>query len=97
MFNNIFLFENRAVCEIMWKNIVEPDRSMMTIRSMRIASWITKATNTVGICNTYCCSMATMVVRTRLVVSYTACLVGYFVVSPAEFLQRQIRQVDNPE
>jgi hypothetical protein len=23
--------ENRAVCEIMWKNIVQPDRPQMTI------------------------------------------------------------------
>ena len=30
----------------MWKNIVQPDRSEMTIRRMRIACWITKATNT---------------------------------------------------
>jgi hypothetical protein len=30
MFNNIFP-ENRAVYEIMWKNIVKPDRAQMTI------------------------------------------------------------------
>jgi hypothetical protein len=35
------------------------------IRSMRIACWITKATNTLRICNTYC-FMATVVTRTRL-------------------------------
>jgi hypothetical protein len=29
----------------MWKNIVEMDRPQMTIRRMRIAYWITKATN----------------------------------------------------
>ena len=40
-----FFLENRAVYEIMWKNIVEPDRPQMTIRRMRIACWITKATN----------------------------------------------------
>jgi hypothetical protein len=34
-----------AVYEIMWKNIVEPDRSQMTIWCMCIASWITKAIN----------------------------------------------------
>jgi len=44
MFNNVF-FENRAVYEIMCKNTVEPDRSQMTIRRMRIAFWISKATN----------------------------------------------------
>ena len=30
MFNNFFL-ENCAVCEIMYKNIIEPDRLQMTI------------------------------------------------------------------
>ena len=45
MFNNFFL-ENRAVYEIMWKNIVERCRPQMTIWRMRIAYWIPKATNT---------------------------------------------------
>jgi hypothetical protein len=44
MFNNFF--ENRAVYEIMWKNIIEPDRPKMTIWPMCIACWIPKATNT---------------------------------------------------
>jgi hypothetical protein len=39
-------FENPAVYEIMWKNILEPDRSQMTIWLMRIAYWIPKATDT---------------------------------------------------
>jgi hypothetical protein len=30
----------------MWKNIAEPDRQQMTIWRMRIACWITKATDT---------------------------------------------------
>jgi hypothetical protein len=38
-------FENRAVCEIMWKNIVDWGRPQMTIWRMRIACWIPKATN----------------------------------------------------
>jgi len=38
--------ENRALCEKMWKNIVERDRPQMTIWCMRIACWIPKATNT---------------------------------------------------
>jgi hypothetical protein len=28
---NFFFSENRAVCEIMWKNVVEPDRPQETI------------------------------------------------------------------
>jgi len=44
MFNN-FLFENRAVNEIMWKNFVEPDGLQMTMWRMRLACWIPKVTN----------------------------------------------------
>jgi len=41
-----FSLENRAVYEIMWKNMVEPDGSQMTIWRMYIACWITKAAKT---------------------------------------------------
>jgi len=41
-----FFPENHAVYAIMWKDIVEQDRSQMTIWSMDIACWVTKATNT---------------------------------------------------
>jgi len=40
-----FSFENRAIYEIMWKNIVERGRPQMIIWRMRIACWIPKATN----------------------------------------------------
>jgi len=45
IFSNFF-FENRAVYEKMWKNIVEWGRPQMTIWRLRIACWIPKATNT---------------------------------------------------
>ena len=35
-----------GVWEITWKNIVEPGRPQMTVWRMRIACWITKATET---------------------------------------------------
>jgi hypothetical protein len=54
----IFIFENRDVCEIMWKNNVERSRPQITIRRMRIACWIPKATNTLRLCNTHCFSTA---------------------------------------
>jgi len=38
-------FENGAVFEIMWKNMVEPQRLQMTKWRLRIACWIPKATN----------------------------------------------------
>jgi hypothetical protein len=44
-FNNS-IFENRAVYEIMVKNIVELGRPQIITRCMRIVCWITKATNT---------------------------------------------------
>ena len=41
-----FFFENPALCEIMWKNIVEPARLQIIIWRIHIACWIPKATNT---------------------------------------------------
>jgi hypothetical protein len=42
-----FFPENRAFCEIVWKNMVEPYRPHDNIiRRMRFACWITKATDT---------------------------------------------------
>jgi len=38
--------ENRTVYEMMWKNIVQPDRPLLTVRRMHFACWITKATDT---------------------------------------------------
>jgi len=45
MFNDVF-YENRAVYEIIWKNTVPATEATddNIIRSMRIAWWITKAT-----------------------------------------------------
>jgi len=45
MFSNFF-FENCAVYETMWKNVVEADGPQMTVCHMCIACWIPKATNT---------------------------------------------------
>ena len=49
MFSDFYFFiffENRAVCEIMWKNILEQANTQMTIWRVRIACWIPKARNT---------------------------------------------------
>ena len=47
LYFHLFYLENRTVCEInLKKYIIEPDRSQITIWCMRIACWITKATNT---------------------------------------------------
>jgi hypothetical protein len=42
----ITFFFNRAVYEIMWKNIEQPGRPQVTVWRMRIACWIPNATNT---------------------------------------------------
>ena len=41
-----FFFENRAIYEIMWKNLVEPDRQHVVLCRVPIACYKTKATNT---------------------------------------------------
>ena len=46
MFHNFFSSENYAVYEIIWKNIVQPDRPQITIWLMRISRYEPKATNT---------------------------------------------------
>jgi hypothetical protein len=63
-------FKNSVVYEVMWNNIVERDKSQMTIWHIHIASWIPKATDThseylilIGF------SIVTMVTKTRLVVT----------------------------
>jgi BarA-like signal transduction histidine kinase len=38
--------DNRDIYDIMWKNMVEPDRPQMTIWRSRVARWIPKATHT---------------------------------------------------
>ncbi len=59
-----FPFQNRAIDEIIWKNIVERGRPLVT-RHMRTECWIPKATNIVTICNTYCSSPAKTVAETQ--------------------------------
>jgi hypothetical protein len=39
------LFENYAIYEIMWKNILEPERPQMMVCHMCNACWIPKATS----------------------------------------------------
>jgi hypothetical protein len=40
------VLENRGSFEIMWKNILEPERPQMTIWFICPSHWIPKATNT---------------------------------------------------
>jgi hypothetical protein len=45
VFNDFFFGKKVPFFEIMWKNIVEPDRPQTTVWRMRIACWITNATD----------------------------------------------------
>jgi hypothetical protein len=71
-----FLLNSCQIYEIMWKNIVQPDRPQMAIWRMRIACWLPTATNTY-----IYVFLATIVVRTRLNVTYTylACFVHHII------------------
>ena len=48
MFNKGFFFENRAVYEIMLRNILERGRPQRTVWRMRVACWISKGTHTLS-------------------------------------------------
>ena len=49
-FSLTLFFENRAFNEIMWMNIVEPERPQMIICRMRISRWVPNATDTHSEC-----------------------------------------------
>ena len=78
IFSN-FLFENRDIYEIMWKNFVGPDRPQMTIWPMRITCWLSKATHTLTVCNTYCFPTALMLARRRLKVTFIRTLTLFII------------------
>ena len=72
-----FFFENRAIYEIMWKTVVQPDRSQTTIQLVRFACWITTATDKHFENVKHCFSMATIVSELASILDYTyiACFV----------------------
>ena len=45
LFSINFFLKNLAVYEIMWKSVIDPYRSQITIFLMRLACWISKATD----------------------------------------------------
>jgi hypothetical protein len=66
-----FFFENRAVYEIMWINMLEPDMPQITIRRMRFRCWMTKATDTHTEYLIFIAfSTATILTRTRINVMF---------------------------
>ena len=38
--SSVTFFQKSRLCEIMWKNMVQPERPQMTTWRMRISSWI---------------------------------------------------------
>jgi len=45
VFRNVFP-NSLTVYEVMWINVVQPDRPQVTVRRMRIECWVTRATDT---------------------------------------------------
>ena len=75
MLNNFF--ENCAIGEMIWKNVLDWDRPQMIVWRMCITGWIPRATATHRLCSTYCFSTATMVARMHLNITlYVHCLFG---------------------
>ena len=61
----VTFLENSAVCEIMWKNTVDPGRPQMTIRRKRIACRIIKATRARARARTHTHTHTLSLTRTR--------------------------------
>jgi hypothetical protein len=75
----LFPPKNRAVYEIMWKNIVQPGRPHMTVWRMRIACWIPVTADKFRIFDIYWFSTATMIARNCLsFVSYVQYMAVWF-------------------
>jgi len=75
--SSITFSEYRTFYEIMCKYIVALDKPRIAIWRMRIACWITKATQTdrhthICICHSHCFATTTMFARTRLIVTLFA-------------------------
>jgi hypothetical protein len=93
-FINFFFFENRAVYELLWENIVEPGRPQMTIWHVRIACWILRASNTHSE-YVICFSTATVAARIRFYVTfYVHCLSCWFFYFPKLY---QLLKLNNIE
>ena len=65
----IFFRKSGYLWDNVKKYILERDRPQLTVWRTSIACWVPKAT-THTICNIYCFSTATMVMRTRLAVTF---------------------------
>jgi hypothetical protein len=77
MKSSIFFPENIAICEIMWKNIVESGRPQMPVWRMSIACWTEGYKPTLGMHSTHCFSTAAMVALLPLSVVIVRCLYCY--------------------
>ena len=80
MFKNVFP-QIVPFYQVMWKNMVQPDRPQMKMRNV---CWITKATkHAFRICITHCFLATTMVAWTRLIVTlYVHCLSCIYLMLP---------------
>ena len=75
MFDNVLLFKNHAIYEMMWKNTAEPERPQWQYGTWAFHAGYLRLQTHTQICNAYCFSTATMVTRMCLnVTSYVCCL-----------------------
>ena len=76
-----FVFENRAVCEIMWNNIADRGRTHMTIKHAACAlhAGYRRLKNTHKQCVIYCLPTASVVTRMRLSIALKLrCCLAHF-------------------
>ena len=90
IFNKYFILKS-CLFKITWKNFVNTDRTEMTIWRMRIAYWITKATHTFTLWNTYCFSTAKLVARMGLHITfYLHCLLCFISLRRTDRSSREV-------
>jgi hypothetical protein len=89
-FSSLFFFENRPVYEIMWKNMVELDRTQMTVWRMRAinAGYLRLQTHIQNM-QYLLLSTTTMFARTRLYFTlYAHCLSSFLKINLTLFYRR---------
>jgi len=77
-----FFLKNRAICEIMWRNIVEQDRPQMTIWRMRVADTHSQYVILLFHCNNGCsntsqCYILHICLSCLFLCSCVICLKGF--------------------
>jgi len=95
MFNNFF-FENCAVCEIVWENIVEPDRPHDNMAHAHYILDTSGYKHIHRICNNWCCSPKQWLLeRVSLLTLYVYRVSFFFLPKRSVYLQIRNESLDN--